>query len=291
MRTPLLCLGAAVALVLAACGDDSTPEAADYDGQWLMTELVVDDDGSPLTLRRDGVAQGIRADIVFAATGPLTGTLDVRQVVLVDGLIAGPIAEPTGTVAVEPDRWVMTDPDGEVIVFATALDQDHLVLTHDPTDPRDTATDPPRSVTVDRVSPWSTTTVGSWDLVSITSDGTTIVAGTCLEVQAGTRWGKLTMVIEIGDRLLFSRVMTTTLYSDAACTAQTTQTTSTQTGYGEEEADATLRMWAVEGDRSEFQQFSIAVAGPSLTLTRTSCLPTPACLTSAPTEVVVRRRP
>ena len=183
-----------------------------------MTELIVDDGGTPLTLRRDGVTQALRGDAQFPAPATLTGELRVRQVALAQGLPASEIMTTTSAVAIEPDRWILTEPGGGVLVFLAARTGDHLVLTHDPSDPRDTATDPPIAVTVDRVAPWSTTMVGAWDLVSITVGGTTHVAGACVELGGGA-WGTIAMAIDIDDRLMFSRVMTSRRYSDAACTS------------------------------------------------------------------------
>lgn len=291
----------ALALAGGACGGDDGPAvdaavdapavtAADFAGLWLMTELIVDDGGSPLTLRRDGVTQALRGDAQFAATATLTGELRVRQVALAQGLPASEIMTTTSAVAIEPDRWILTEPGGGVLVFLAARTGDHLVLTHDPSDPRDTATDPPIAVTVDRVAPWSTTMVGAWDLVSITVGGTTHVAGACVELGGGA-WGTIAMAIDIDDRLMFSRVMTTRRYSDAACTSATGTATSTQLGLAEEEGGAHARIWGVEGDTREYQAFDLAIAGSDLTLTRTACLPQPTCLDTAPTAVVVRRRP
>lgn len=291
----------AMALAGGACGGDDGPAvdaavdapavtAADFAGLWLMTELVVDDGGTPLTLRRDGVTQALRGDAAFTATGTLTGQLRVRQVALDQGLPASPIMTSANAVAIEPDRWLLTDPDGGVLVFLAARTGDHLVLTHDASDPRDTAIDPPIAVTVDRVAPWSTTMVGAWDLVSITVGGTTHVAGACIQLGADA-WGTIAMAIDIDDRLMFTRVMTTRRYGDAGCTTATGTATSTQLGLAEEEGGAHARIWGVEGDTREYQAFDLATGGGDLTLTRTACLPQPTCLDSAPTQVVVRRRP
>lgn len=291
----------AVALAAGACGGDDgggpdaavdapAVTAADFAGLWLMTELVVDDGGAPLTLRRDGVTLALRGDAQFAATGALTGELRVRQVALDQGLPASAIMTNVNAVAIEPDRWILTEPGGGVLVFLAARTGEHLVLTHDPTDPRDTVTDPPIAVTVDRVAPWSTTMVGAWDLVAITIGGTTYDAGACVQLGADS-WGTIAMAIDIDDRLMFTRVMTTRRYSDAACATATGTTSSTQHGLAEEEGGAHARIWGVEGDTREYQAFDLAPAGDQLTLTRTACLPQPSCLDTAPTAVVVRRRP
>jgi len=268
---------------------DAGPTAADFDGTWLMTSLTVATPSGPVTLGRDGTPQGVRGDVVFGATGPAAATLSVRQAILADGLLGGEVDWFTVDVALEAGRWLLTDPDDEVLVFTTEVTGDHLVLTLDPTDPRLTATDPPSRIVLDRVTPWSTTTVGAWDLVSITLPAMgTVTAGTC--TAAGGGGAKIAMVVTFSERLLFQRVMTTTVYADAQCTTQTQLQTSTQTGYAEEEGDALLRMWGYENGEGEYQRFTMARAADVVTLTRTDCLPQPACATEAPTAVVVRRR-
>ncbi len=309
MRTSRLLFAALLAA--AACGgDDGAPDApipdassppdahvaraADYAGLWLITEMDFGDE-EPGVIRRDGVPLSLRADALVTPTGDATGTMHVRQLALLQGLPAGEVSGGEQQLTVEAagtaDRWILQTGPEEVAVFDAALAGDRLVLTHDADDPRDTADNPPDTVTCDRVPPWSTTTVGDWELVTITIDGDTIPAETCLEVQAGTTWAMLSMEISIDDRQLFERVMTTRLFSDDTCATQTGAQASTQTGFGEEEDGTTLRMWATEGGDAEFQAFTLALDGDELTLTRTACLPLPECATSAPTEVVVRRAP
>jgi hypothetical protein len=113
-------------------------------------------------------------------------------------------------------------------------------------------------------------------------------AGECVEVDPGTTWAALTMNIEIGARLLFDRVMTERRYTDAACTEMTDEQVSTQLGYAEAESDA-LRIWGIEGEHAEYQEFTVAIDGDVATLTRGACLPLPDCTDSAPTEVIVQR--
>lgn len=298
-RTLLSSLG--LALALLACGDDTVvidapiavdapPTSADFEGMWLITELVVDDAGTVRTLRRDGVPQALRGDVMFTPTAPLTATLDVREALLTDGLLTAAVFHDVDAVALEPDRWVLTTGNGEIAVFTTARSGERMVLTHDAADPRDNATNPPRSITIERVTSWTTSTVGAWDLVSITIGGQTIVAGACTPTAIPELWLRMTMQIDITPRHLFTRVMTTRRYADSNCTQLTNEQSSTQAGFGEEVDLAGLRMWGLEGQRSEFQAFSLAAAGNQLTLTRTACLPSPACLDTAPTQVVVRRR-
>jgi len=288
MRTSKLILAAL--LLTAACGGDDI-NARDYDGLWLIMSMTVNDNGSPLTVTRDGTSQAVRGDVLWTGTGDTAATMQARQTLLVDGLMAGPVYQTDLTGLVEADRWVLTDEGGEVTVFTLAQDGDHMDLTLDPTDPRMTAVDPPTAISLHRVTPWSSTSVGDWDLVSITVGGQTLAADTCIEVQTGLVWGKITMVISIDDRLVFTRTMTSTAYSDANCTVQANQQVSVQAGYGEEETDTTLRMWAYENGNAQFLEFSMAIAADVLTLTRTSCLPLPGCTDGTPTEVIVQRRP
>jgi hypothetical protein len=294
MRTTPL----ALLLLAAACGGDGVtpdgpptpdapPTAERFAGFWLMTSIEVTTPTGSMTLERDG-DPGVRGDVVFTATGAESGTLDVRQVLLDAGLVASEIMAMGAEVALEGDTWLLTEQGGGVIVFDSALAGDHLVLTVDADDPRTTATDPPQRIELDRVPPWTTTVVGGWQLVSITLPSGTIPANTCLELAPGT-WGTVQMNILFSTRHLFMREMIQTRYSDEQCTALVDTTTSTQDGYAEEENDATLRIWGIEAGVAEYQAFTMVLAGEEATLTRTACLPQPACEDSAPLTVVVRR--
>lgn len=268
---------------------DAAPIAGDFAGTWVMTSMTVPVEGTLVTLLRDAEPRGLRGDAVFVATGASAGTLDVRQVVLEDGLIASEVWLTLADVTVEPGRWVVSEPAGKVTVFTTALAGDHLVLTLDPADPRTTAVDPPRTIVVDRVTPWTTTVVGAWDLVSMQLPDGTVTAGACTEVQPGSAWAVVTMDIAFSARLMFERSMTMTGYSDAACTVVTGTQTSVQTGYAEEEGGTVLRLWGREGDTREHLRFDLAVTGDAATLTRTACRPLPACEGETPLVVNVRR--
>ncbi len=284
-------------LTLSACGDDGgSPNdaavdagitATDVEGTWLMASLTLPDQGTLVTLLRDGMPQGLRGDVVVTATGAATATLRVRQAILMDGLLASDIDAFDIPVVLEPDRWILTEPEGGVMVFTMALTGDHLVLTLDPDDPRVTATDPPHAIVLDRVTPWTTTTAGEWVLVSLTNASGTIPGDVC--TAAGGGWFKVHMAITISDRQMFERVMTTTSYSDDTCTTLVNTQTSAQLGYGEEEGGNVLRIWGVEDDNEEYLAFALSQASGALTLTRTACLPQPACEDEAPTRVVVRR--
>lgn len=284
MRTTLFLL----ALAVAACGDDggspdAGPTATDYDGTWLISSVTLPGTG---TLTRDGTPVAFRGDAVFRATSATTGTLDVRQVILRDGLIDSEVMAFTIGVTVEPGRWLLTETDG-VSVYTAALTGEHLVLTLDAADPRTTSPDPATAIIVDRVAPWSTAVVGTWDLVSMTFTDRTIVAETCVALQPGVVWGRLSMKITFDVRLRFMRTMTTSTYSDEGCATLTGTQTALQTGLAEEEGGAALRMWGVEDDRAEYISFSIAASDERMTLARTGCLPLPACEDDAPTTVVV----
>jgi hypothetical protein len=105
----------------------------------------------------------------------------------------------------------------------------------------------------------------------------------------GNGWARLTMTVTITDRQLFERLMTITTYTDDQCTVQDQTSSSTQTGYGEEEGGTTLRIWGWEDGTGEYQAFSMALDAGVLTLTRTACLPQPDCEQTAPLQVVMRR--
>lgn len=276
------------ALALApACGGGV--DAHDYDGTWLISSLTLAGESGPVTLTRDGAPVSIRGDAVFAATSDTAATMKVRQLVLDEGLPANDVETPAVSVAVEEGRWILTE-SGEVSVFTTELEGEHLMLMLDPEDTRNTAADPPLEIMVDRVAPWSTACVGSWDLVSMTTSAGTITGNAC--TRAGDRWFKPQMMISFDSRLLFQRILIITSYADAACTDLVDMQSTMQLGYAEEESGAALRMWGVEPATAtaEYLAFSTAVAGDTMTLTRTACLPMPSCTTSAPTTVVVTRR-
>lgn len=274
---------------------DAVPDAhqitaADYEGLWLMTSLTMpQQDGTYVTVLRAGDPSSIRGDALFHATDSLNGTLDVRQVLLDQGLIASPISALRATVAIEPGVWVLTDDGGGVSVFAAALAGDHLVLTL-VDDPRNTAESSPAEIVLDRRSPWTTTVVGTWDMVSMELPSQTVQAGSCVEIQTGSVWAVLQMEIVFDDRLLFTRTQTIRFYTDDACSMFDQEQTSVQTGLAEEENDDSLRIWATENAVSVYQAFSMAVVGDTVTLTRTDCLPQPDCTDTAPVSVVVTRR-
>jgi hypothetical protein len=67
------------------------------------------------------------------------------------------------------------------------------------------------------------------------------------------------------------------------------ETSSMQWGLAEEEDGVTFRIWGYEAGQAEHQVFTIALDADVATLTRTACLPQPACEDTAPLEVVIRR--
>lgn len=275
-------------------GPDAPPDApgltaGDFDGLWLMTSLTITDDaGVEQTLRRDGIAQAVRGDVVFTSADDDNGTIDVRQALLVNGLLAAEVMSITLDVTVEPDRWVLTDPDGGVIVLAAELAGDRLTLDLDEADPRNTADNPPRQIVLDRAEPWKKMVVGDWTLVSMTTPSGTLEAGECTEMDPGTSWALISMAIEFDSRLTFERTMEMQAFSDDQCTEPAGSMSSVQTGMAED-VDDTLSIWGLENGDAEFIEFTTEMAGDDLVLTRETCLPSPACEDEAPLEVVVRR--
>lgn len=279
-----------------ACGDgSSSPDAGidaplsaeSFNGLWLMTSLTIPGEDGPLTLRRDGTPQSLRGDVVFTATGVASGSLSVRQVPLNQGVLEEDVSHLLAQVAVEPTRWLITEPEGTVAVFATTGAGGHLELAVDPTDPRHTSAGAPLKIVLDRAAPWGTTTVGAWDLVTMQLPDRTVVADACTALPEQEQWAKITMRIRFSDRLLFYREMHTSVYSDDTCTSVVSSSTSVQSGYVEHEG-STLRIWGLENGRAEYQAFTLVISG-NATLTRTACLPAPACESTAPRVVVVRR--
>jgi hypothetical protein len=280
--------------LLLACGGETTPPppdagpvASDYDGTWLMTSMTLrDGSGTSITILRDGSPTAIRGDAVWLATTATTATLDVRQALTTDGLLASDIMHTVVQVMVEPDRWVLTASDG-VSVFVPEAAGDHLVITSDPSDPRHTAPDPPSNVVLDRVAPWPMTFVGGWTLLSMQLVDRTIMMGACTDLGSG-QWGKIGMEISIDNRLRFEREMTITTFSDDQCTAQTGAQGSVQRGMAED-ADGKLQIWGIEEQRAEYQRFAYTIAGNEARLSRIECLPMPACVDEAPLVVTMRR--
>ncbi|HVV84870.1 MAG TPA: hypothetical protein VHE35_17520 [Kofleriaceae bacterium] len=284
-RIILLCLP-----LLAACGDEGNT-ADEYDGTWVIASMTMPGEQGPVTVTRDGSPSSLRGDVVFTATGDSTAAMHVRQIPLEDGVPVAAVSSDDLTVAIEGGRWILTDDTGAVSVFTIEHDGDHLTLTLDPDDARNTAEQPPQQVHVMRVPPWTTYSAGAWDLLwmSMPAQGM-MVANTCVEVVTGERWSRLQMMIDFDPHLVFRRTMTTGVYSDGACSQLVGMTQSVQTGLAEEEGGTLLRLWGYENGVGEHLAFTMARAGHALTLTRTACLPMPGCDASTPTEVVVNGR-
>lgn len=289
---------ALLAASLLACGDGtSAPDAGvdapftaeSFEGLWLMTSLTVSSEGTPMTLRRDGTPNGLRGDVVLSAADAGNAALSVRQALLAEGVLANEASHLVAQASLEPTRWRITEPEGKVAVFTATGQGDHLQLDRAATDPQHTSPDAPLQIVLDRAAPWLTTAVGGWDLVTMRLPDRLVTAGACTELAPEQRWGKVTMVIRFTDRLLFFREMTTALYSDAQCQVQVSTATSNQVGLAEHEG-TTLRIWGLENGRAEFQAFTITFTDERADLTRTACLPTPACTETAPLELTVRRR-
>lgn len=282
LRAALLCLP-----LLVACGGDAN-RTDEYAGTWLMTSITMPDQFGTVTVTRDGAPNSLRGDAVFVPTGDTAAGLHVRQMGLGDGVPVTGVMSQEIAVAIEGDTWVLTDEDGKVTVFTAMLHEgQHLMLTL-ADDPRITAEQPPLEVQLMRATPWGASTVGTWDLTSMTIPTIgTMPAGACMEIMPGN-YAKLELTMVMDEHLVFQRSMTMTAYGDSACTQMISATHSAQTGLAEEEG-AVLRLWGTDGEAGEHLTFALATAGSQLTLTRTSCLPTPAC-NSAPTTVIVHRR-
>lgn len=254
-----------------------------------MTSLTLPSQGQTVTVVRDGQPQGLRADVVLRATGDAIGWLDVRQAILDQGLLTSPVMSLLVKVEIDGDRWLLTDPDGGVLVLVATETGDHLMLDLDRADPRLTAIDPPEQIMLDRAEAWPTTTVGSWDLLSMELPGGTVTPDQCVLVNPVGIWAKVAMRIDFDDRLLFTRTMTTSRYGESTCTTRIALDTEVQTGMAEEQT-GTLAMWSIdEDDRGGYIAFAMQEAGDQLTLTRASCLPWPDCDGDAPRTVVVQR--
>lgn len=264
---------------------DGPPTAARFSGFWLMTSVTLS--GQPAPLTRNGDPLSIRGDIVAAATSDTALLFDVRQVALDHGLVASEIQTFSIPVTLDGDLFVMSVPDG-VAVYDAALTGDHLVLSFVATDPRNTASEPPTEIVIDRAPPWTTAAIGTWDLVTMQLPSQTVTAGLCTLVGPST-WAIATMQVSITGRLIFQRTLSTTTYAEETCTTITLAETTVQHGLAEEEGGTALRIWGREEATSEYIAFTMSFAGDEVTLVRTACLPAPDCASTAPVQLVLVR--
>jgi hypothetical protein len=279
----------ALPLLATACGDDlGGAVAADFDGTWVISSLTVPvgTGKSTVTLPRSGAQDEVRGDAVFTATGERTADLQVRQGLLRDHLLLGDVVRADVAVELEGDRWILTADDG-VTVFAATRAGEELTLVLDAEDARTTARAPAREVRLTRTEPWTTRSVGVWDLMSMATPSGTLIGNTCMP--AGDGAARLQMMVAIDERLLYRRTLTTVTYADRACTEMTDVRQSVLTGMAEESQGALLQLWGREGDRAEYVAFSLTGEGGVLTLSRMGCLPA-GCEDSVPLEVVVAGR-
>lgn len=296
MRSSLLLAG--VLLASGGCGDNlyRPPTASDFDGLWLITARTRPAaDGALVTETRDGAPRAIRGDAQFTSRGGAAGTWHVRLLVLDDGVLAPPddalVSAPAPisyAIAVEPDRWVMTDPAGSIAVYATELDGDRLTLTWDAGDPRGTATAPPTSWVFDRVPPWSPALIGTWRIVSLEYPDRTLLTDTCIDQF------KMTMQWTFDPRLVLDATRALFYYWDdiwpmpvpvPPCTVLVDELRGSLHGLAEQDG-ATLRLWTFPGPwgRSTYGWrgadalvFDVQREGDLATLRMTECLPLPHC--------------
>jgi len=287
---------AGVLLASAGCGDNLArpPAAGDFDGLWLITARTRPAEGGALvTETRDGAPRAIRGDALFTSRGDAAGTWHIRLLVLDDGVLApsdaalvsapAPIAY---AITVEPDRWVMADPAGEIAVYATELDGDRLTLTWDVRDPRGTATAPPTSWIFDRAPPWSPALIGTWNAVSLEYPDRTLLTDTCIDQF------KMTMGWTFDPRLVIDATRALLYYWDDVwpipvppCTVLVDELRGGLHGLAEQDGRE-LRLWTFPGewDRNTGAQrganalvFDVQREGDLATLTLTGCLPLPHC--------------
>lgn len=255
--------------VLASCRE---PTAGEIAGTWVISSTTLEPD---VTLLRDRGGMTVRGDLEIVADGDGLA-LDIRQVLLDHAVMMSAAPHFEATVAVEPGTWVLRQPGGTT-VYDTALDGDHLVLTYDAGDPRNTAKAAPLELVLDRVPPWTTELAGTWH----------VVGDPCTPAGDGAR--SVATDIAIDRRGIVERDTTTTRYADAACAAPTSATTVTQVGYAEESAPQ-LRLWLLENVLPEYyQELAFTVVDDVATWTREACLPLPECEDFVPPTLVLRR--
>ena len=275
----------ALVATMVGCNDDGGTTTADMEGMWLIDSFAVMENGVPVTLTRDGSPRALRADLVLTPTGDTTATWTLRLTDLQDGLLVRPVTVDTHTITLEESKLIVVDNLAAVTVFDYAFSGDKLDLTWDESDARNTSDNPPTAVALARVAPWGTSSVGSWDILSITTTSGTTTPDTCQEVTPGQLWATNTMTVVISERHLFERTAQFQTYLDAACTVAYQALTDVQGGMAEE-AGSTLRIWTFSAQNpqaSEYLDFTMTISGDDMTLTRNSCLPTATCVDNSPT--------
>jgi len=292
MRRPLLL---ATAMLLAAgCGDNTPPEpptARDLHGLWLISERTPAGDDVVEPETRGGAPHAVRGDGVFTATGHLTGTWHLRYLVLDDGLVTAAPAPISYAVELEPDRWVLTAPDGAVAAYESELVGDRLMLRWDAYDPRGTATPPSTGFALDRAPPWSTAMVGTWDVVSLETSTASVPADTCIgDTHSASRF-EMTWVVD--RHLAIDRTRNDFYYSDLflpplppgeppppPCASLLDERYMHDRAMAEHD-DAALRVWSLSGphdlEPGHAHTYEVERTGDLATLTLTSCLPAPDC--------------
>ena len=247
----LLCVCALSVIPLVGCAESGgAGDAYDYEGFWLVQSLGM----AEQTLVRGGTPQGLLADAVVTATSSTEAAVQARWAITQDGILEGDWFDQT--VTIEPGKWVISMDDGTG-VFSISLNGDTLTLTADPDDPRHDDDSGVTEVVMQRVDPWGTQSVGSWEISGLDR---------CVSDGSGG-YQIITVTMEIDDRWIISETITWQSYIDPTCMTAMGQPRVWQVdGYVEEQGDE-LRMWFVEG----FLRYTFAANGADLDLTRTAC--------------------
>ena len=276
--------------LVAGCGnggDAGAPTASDFEGLWLITSITADVGGSMETRDRDGTPLAVRGDVFFTPATNETGTLSIRQVLLDGNVPQGPLLLREDAVELDEDRWVLTEPTGDVSVYLAELDGDALTLTWDEDDPRNASTEPPPSaILADRAPPWGTSTVGTWRqsgecLPILTSPVIPILPGTP-PLALSARYDS---DLIISSRHIADWTVDVFVHLSSDCSGSPESFSATLFGLLEEEGD-TLRTWwpatstAAVTLPPDFRELEFSVVSDVLSMTSSDCDPTPGCIDS-----------
>ena len=181
--------------------------------------------------------------------------------------------------------WVITE-GSSVTVFNSTLAGNTLTLTYDATDARNTETDVPSQMVLTRATPWSTETVGDWDMISmrVPVQPLLIETGECIFLDTSFQnWGKLYVPISISDRHIMYREQRGDYFTGSNCFLGTPVVVDEliDTGIGIiEEEGGVARYWEWRTDiyagggatNAYTMEFDVSKDGDEMTFTRTSCI-------------------
>ncbi len=275
--------------------------AADFEGYYrIMSASFSNGPGQPPSeITRDGADSSIRGEFRFAATSASTAQISGKFFLLQENLLDGPITgndrliEFDVPAILEADRWVI-DPDGGATVYTFTEEDGQLILTFDPTDPRNIDPDdsPPQFI-LERGTAPDEYSAGQWELVAFEgNNGPELRAGVCRQDtgQPGSSLFRMTMDVA-PSTLVYTLDFTLENFSDGACTSSTTIDRNQVGGIFEELDDGTLEQWLIGDDTpSQYLHWNVQMGADTIDLTRADCDPQPFCIEQGPSRMQFRRR-